>query len=61
MNKETREDKSAHQQMQAQNKRLADMNDAEFAAEFDRLTDEQAKKALQQLQQNLQDGNNKQA
>lgn len=56
-------EQQAQQQAQfnAQNKKLAQMNDAEFAAAFDELTTEQAKKALQQLQQKTQNGNNNQA
>lgn len=58
MSNETRENKEIHQnqQLNAQNKKLSQMTDAEFAAEFDSLTPEQAKKALEKLQQNAQNG-----
>lgn len=58
MHKETREDKESHERLnlQEKNKRLAEMNDEEFAEEFDRLTDDQAKKALEKLQQKAQNG-----
>lgn len=58
MHKETREDKEIHgnQQYNAKNKQLTEMSDEEFAAEFDRLTDDDAKKAIEKMQQNAKNG-----
>lgn len=58
MNKETREDKSIHERlrMQEQNKRLSEMSDDEFAAEFDKLTDADAKKAIEKMQEKQEKG-----
>lgn len=58
MHKETREDKEIHstQQNNVKNKRLTEMSDEEFAAEFDRLTDDDAKKAIEKMQQNAKNG-----
>lgn len=58
MHKETREDKELHgmQQNNVKNKQLTEMSDEEFAAEFDRLTDDDAKKAIEKMQQNAKNG-----
>lgn len=58
MHKETREDKEIHgnQQNNVKNKQLTEMSDEEFAAEFDRLTDDDAKKAIEKMQQNAKNG-----
>lgn len=57
MNKETREDKEIHgKQLREKNKQLTEMSNEEFAAEFDKLTDDDAKKALEKMQQNAENG-----
>lgn len=53
MSNETRENKEIHerQKLAEKNKRLAEMGNEEFSAEFDKLADDDAKKILEKMQE----------
>lgn len=58
MSNETREDKEKQKldQMREKNRRLSQLSDAEFAREFDELSDDQAKKILEKMQEKQKNG-----